>query len=313
MSERHWRCQHGARCFMPCPGCPGPLDSAGLRGAREIGDAKVSSVLNIKSMRPKMEEPAPRPETVEVPVELLPCPFCGADCDPEGWYSGRGKRGPECTGCSATAESIAQWNSRWTAPARPTAAETGVEAGLLEKIIADFLDLHDDDSGPVVLLRESRDELTSLRTKLAEAEARNQQLNDRNVEVSMLAHQWMLCHDKLKAGEPYSFPTVADLPATIAAHAKRIAELEATDRAVLRFAGMDNEYLCRRIGELEAGLRPFAEEADDIETFGGVPARMEKDNFFRARALLTAAPLTPAQDGEAADAIDLRTGEKGRR
>ncbi len=48
---------------------------------------------------------------------LLPCPFCGGDCDPEGWLKRNGKgdvyeRGPECEQCGATAESIDSWNSR---------------------------------------------------------------------------------------------------------------------------------------------------------------------------------------------------------
>lgn len=31
MSERYWRCQHGAKCMMPCPGCPGPDKKDNIR------------------------------------------------------------------------------------------------------------------------------------------------------------------------------------------------------------------------------------------------------------------------------------------
>lgn len=40
-----------------------------------------------------------------------PCPFCGAEVDPEGWM-GHDERGPECEGCGATARTIEEWNSR---------------------------------------------------------------------------------------------------------------------------------------------------------------------------------------------------------
>lgn len=47
-------------------------------------------------------------------MELKPCPFCGGECDPEGWLDGNGLRGPECEECGATARSAEAWNRRAT-------------------------------------------------------------------------------------------------------------------------------------------------------------------------------------------------------
>lgn len=44
---------------------------------------------------------------------VAPCPFCGGDCDPTGWLSGDGVRGPECESCGATAASVEDWNRRF--------------------------------------------------------------------------------------------------------------------------------------------------------------------------------------------------------
>lgn len=47
--------------------------------------------------------------------ELKPCPFCGSECDPNGWKGmGNGglMSGPECAKCGATAESVESWNRR---------------------------------------------------------------------------------------------------------------------------------------------------------------------------------------------------------
>jgi hypothetical protein len=45
--------------------------------------------------------------------ELLPCPFCNGEVDPEGWQS-YDCRGPECSDCGATTGSINDWNIRAT-------------------------------------------------------------------------------------------------------------------------------------------------------------------------------------------------------
>lgn len=44
--------------------------------------------------------------------ELKPCPFCGGECDPDGWLGGDGTRGPECNDCGATARTVEDWNRR---------------------------------------------------------------------------------------------------------------------------------------------------------------------------------------------------------
>jgi len=43
---------------------------------------------------------------------LLPCPFCGWKCNPDGWMSQSGASGPSCTGCGATAHNADAWNRR---------------------------------------------------------------------------------------------------------------------------------------------------------------------------------------------------------
>lgn len=47
---------------------------------------------------------------------LKPCPFCGSnDIDPEGWMS-LTATGPACNNCSASANSIPEWQTRAAAP-----------------------------------------------------------------------------------------------------------------------------------------------------------------------------------------------------
>lgn len=51
------------------------------------------------------------------PIELLSCPFCGAEgetIDLHGWQSEDGNFGPQCLECGATAESVKKWNQRAT-------------------------------------------------------------------------------------------------------------------------------------------------------------------------------------------------------
>lgn len=44
--------------------------------------------------------------------ELLPCPFCGGKCNPDGWVTMSGASGPSCTQCGATAHNGDAWNRR---------------------------------------------------------------------------------------------------------------------------------------------------------------------------------------------------------
>jgi hypothetical protein len=43
-------------------------------------------------------------------------------------------------------------------------------------------------------------------------EAEVERLERRNVELSVQGYNWMVAHDKLKAGKPYDFPTPMDVP-----------------------------------------------------------------------------------------------------
>jgi hypothetical protein len=44
----------------------------------------------------------------------------------------------------------------------------------------------------------------------------NERLYERLVETQMLAHKWMVAHDKLAAGKPYDYPKPADVPECVA-------------------------------------------------------------------------------------------------
>ena len=43
---------------------------------------------------------------------LLPCPFCGGKCVPDGWRTQGGATGPACDNCGATTWSVDTWNTR---------------------------------------------------------------------------------------------------------------------------------------------------------------------------------------------------------
>lgn len=43
---------------------------------------------------------------------LLPCPFCGGRCIPDGWQTQSGASGPACDNCGATTWSVDTWNTR---------------------------------------------------------------------------------------------------------------------------------------------------------------------------------------------------------
>jgi len=48
---------------------------------------------------------------------MLPCPFCGGVCYPDGWMAQGGASGPACRECGATAWTIDIWNTRVELPA----------------------------------------------------------------------------------------------------------------------------------------------------------------------------------------------------
>jgi uncharacterized coiled-coil protein SlyX len=87
---------------------------------------------------------------------------------------------------------------------------------------------------PDPLVAEAADTIEALTAQraalMAEVEAMQDTAafaSDRSVEAMMLAHNWMVAHDCLKAGKPYSLPTPADLPNAITELHARIAQLEA--------------------------------------------------------------------------------------
>lgn len=70
----------------------------------------------------------------------------------------------------------------------------------------------------------ARDLLNALASRLKAAEAAVERLNERNVELSVHAHKWMVAHDMLKAGKPYDYPTPTDVPDLLAEVEKRLRE-----------------------------------------------------------------------------------------
>jgi hypothetical protein len=52
---------------------------------------------------------------IKMKDEVLPCPFCGGRCNPDGWMTQSGASGPSCEECGATAYNESAWNRR-TAP-----------------------------------------------------------------------------------------------------------------------------------------------------------------------------------------------------
>jgi len=61
-------------------------------------------------------------------------------------------------------------------------------------------------------------------------------LRERNAEAGMCAHRWMVAHDRLKAGQPYDLPAIADLPDATARALKAEAERDAALRECGKWA-----------------------------------------------------------------------------
>lgn len=139
------------------------------------------------------------------------------------------------------------------------------------------------------LMVEAADALTALQARAEDAERENERLSARNLEVSTLAHGWMVAHDNLAAGLPVTYPSPADVPASLFVCALMAAAAETTYRIGFRdaervtderhidylrgntIAGItaamqapDADLVARvstlqaRVGELEGGLKPFA-------------------------------------------------------
>lgn len=194
------------------------LDSVDIRGACERGDAKVSSVLGIKSTK------VPRPETVEVPVEptreMVTAAFEARD------HVGNALSRAAKSGFSSGV--MAMWGAMIAArplAASPAAPDAGVESYPLSARVwrrestqewvleiegsigetwltcrhTEPLSRNPDEVPGLPSLYEADDEITTLRAQLAE-------LRELLIEKSKVANGYA---------------------ATIAAQAKRIAELEA--------------------------------------------------------------------------------------
>jgi hypothetical protein len=125
----------------------------------------------------------------------------------------------------------------------PVAHPTGDAEGLVERLRFDAARCEATYSkGIASNIEEAIAALVAANSRLAATEKSN-------VELSVLAHKWMEAHDKLKAGEPYSFPSPADVPALV----RRAEAAEA------------------RVAVLEKALEPFAELA------GGFDAHIYND------------------------------------
>ena len=59
-----------------------------------------------------------------------------------------------------------------------------------------------------------------------------ERLADRNVELSVLAYKWMEAHDALKSGQPYDYPSPADVPTLLAENAALRESISRHDRQV---------------------------------------------------------------------------------
>ncbi len=141
---------------------------------------------------------------------------------------------------------------------------------------------------------QAADALTALQARAEDAERENERLSARNLEVSTLAHGWMVAHDNLAAGLPVTYPSPADVPASLFVCALMAAAAETTYRIGFRdaervtderhidylrgntIAGITAamqapdadltarvETLQARVGELEGALKPFAAFARD--------------------------------------------------
>lgn len=265
-------------------------------------------------------EPAPRPETAEVP--LLPCPFCGSsNVDHHGWASNDGRFGPACDDCSGSAETAERWNSRPhaaspAAPLRckvtnnPCGTDTWTAGGDCHCISC--IRWRSASTTPPAapdarmslrgwLIREANGGWLWTGARIAAVAALTEGL-----DVVSLAELASLRTQLAKAAAEHSrlhsvnATLRVETEAALAEKDKRIAEEQAiNEQAIAHNHRLDEENgrLQQRIAELEAGLAearaallPFAQRADDASfgpTFRGDAKRAR-------RTLLSAAE--PAKD-----------------
>lgn len=111
-------------------------------------------------------------------------------------------------------------------------------------------------------------------------ERENERLNARNVEVSMLAHQWMVAHDNRVSGLPVVYPSPADMP-------------EAEARALVLEA---------RVSELQGALQGLEPYLDAIVCYASSMDEHEPNQLaFNARSALSKVSPSPVGGGNQED------------
>lgn len=154
---------------------------------------------------------------------VAPCPFCGGDCDPTGWLSGDGVRGPECESCGATAASVEDWNRR----AQPAEAG-GAKPDAFE------------------VARHSRRLVEQLRDQLAAMTAETDRLAAENKLLRGPEQTVVIC----EKGKPYTF---------MAKDPCRYSLCEVTYAAPVRALAAERDQLRAEVERLKSELfcRPF--------------------------------------------------------
>jgi len=98
-----------------------PLCPARLAGEALLEMSSPIHPVN-REIQERMDEHYFPMEEAEI-ADLLPCPFCGGACDPEGWASSTDggetlRHGPACDDCGGSADTLEIWNTRHS-PAIP--------------------------------------------------------------------------------------------------------------------------------------------------------------------------------------------------
>lgn len=133
---------------------------------------------------------------------------------------------------------------------------------------------------PSALRLEAADALTALQARAEDAERENERLSARNLEVSTLAHGWMVAHDNLAAGLPVTYPSPADVPASLFVCALMAAAAETTYRIGFRDAERvtDERHIDYLRGNTIAGITAAmqAPDADLTARVETLQARVEE-------------------------------------
>ena len=180
-----------------------------------------------KPAQPGMLTNPPPASAGVVAGELLPCPFCGSEpsvstYETESLWSTAEVTYTkvQCDDCDISfntepgheLQAIAAWNRRASAPP-PPASDLGEK---LRARAANYGKMQGNmgfyTKGDALLDDEAAARLDADKALIGELEAENRDLNDRNVELNVHAHNWMVAHDMLLAGKPYDYPSPVDVP-----------------------------------------------------------------------------------------------------